>query len=89
MWLTPALSRALDACLSVYVQMVRMGRELKSFERPSQWLPVAQPFSQENQMLTPKMSLRRANVLAAYQDKVDALYAGKGNTVRNQQQQQS
>jgi long-subunit acyl-CoA synthetase (AMP-forming) len=54
---------------------------VKSYERPTQWLPLVQPFSQENQMLTPKLSLRRTIVAAVYQDKVEALYAGQGNKV--------
>ena len=62
--------------------MIRISKDLKAYEKPTMWLPVAQPFSQDNQMLTPKMSLRRANVLAAYKDKIDALYAGNGNVVR-------
>jgi long-subunit acyl-CoA synthetase (AMP-forming) len=39
------------------------------------------PFSQENQMLTPKMSLRRTVVNVTYKDKIDLLYAGKGHKV--------
>jgi long-chain acyl-CoA synthetase len=62
--------------------MIRVSTGIKGFERPAQWLPLVHPFSQENQMLTPKMSLRRVNVLAAYKDKIDALYAGQGNKVR-------
>ena len=55
---------------------------MKSYERPNRWLPIVHAFSQENQMLTPKMSLRRVNVTSTYKDKIDALYAGKGNLVR-------
>ena len=62
-------------------EMVRVSKELKSFERPAIWQPLVHPFSQENQMLTPKMSLRRAVITAAFQDKLDALYAGKGHRV--------
>ena len=65
--------------------MIRVSAGIKSFERPTQWLPIVHPFSQENQMLTPKMSLRRANVLSAYKEKMDALYAGQGNKVRYNQ----
>jgi hypothetical protein len=36
---------------------------------------------QENQMLTPKLSLRRRNVLASYQPVIDAMYKGKGHRV--------
>jgi long-chain acyl-CoA synthetase len=48
---------------------------LKSFERPSRFDIILEPFSQENQMMTPKMSVRRQNVLRAYQDKIDGMYS--------------
>jgi long-subunit acyl-CoA synthetase (AMP-forming) len=54
---------------------------VKGFERPTQWLPLVQAFSQENQMMTPKMSLRRAIITTVYKDKIAALYAGQGNKV--------
>lgn len=55
-------------------QMIRLGAPLKSYERPAMWTAITQPFSQENQMLTPKLSLRRANILKAFQPLVDQLY---------------
>jgi long-chain acyl-CoA synthetase len=64
------------------VQFIRLGADVKGFERPTQWLPIAHPFSQENQMLTPKLSLRRVNIVAAYKAAVDALYAQQGNRVQ-------
>jgi hypothetical protein len=36
--------------------------------------------SQENQMLTPKMSLRRNNVISVYAAVMQALYAGQGTS---------
>lgn len=51
---------------------------LKSYERPQRFEVIQEAFSQENQMLTPKMSIRRANVLKAYGDRVEAMYAGTG-----------
>jgi long-subunit acyl-CoA synthetase (AMP-forming) len=45
-------------------------------------LPIIQPFSQENEMLTPKMSLRRNTVVKAYQDQIDQLLKGTGNKVQ-------
>ena len=51
---------------------------LKSFERPSRFDIILEPFNQENQMLTPKMSIRRPVVLRTYQSKLDAMYAGTG-----------
>jgi long-subunit acyl-CoA synthetase (AMP-forming) len=55
---------------------------MKSYERPSTWLPIIHPFSQENQMLTPKMSLRRNTVVKAYQNQIDQLLKGTGNKVQ-------
>lgn len=64
-----------------FVQLVtrelqRHGTGVKSYERPSAWLPLAQAFSPENEMLTPKLSLRRPNVLKVHQGSIDAMYAG-------------
>ena len=50
---------------------------MKSYERPSRFMLLSEPFSQENQMLTPKMSLRRNNVLAVYKNLVDGMYSQK------------
>lgn len=52
---------------------------MKSYERPTKWAGLIEPFSQDNQMLTPKMSLRRNNVLKEYQDMVDNLYVKDSN----------
>ena len=62
--------------------MIRVSTTLKSYERPTRWLPIVHAFSQENQMLTPKMSLRRTVVTATYKAQLDALYQGEGHTVR-------
>jgi hypothetical protein len=32
---------------------------MKGYEKIHRWCPVLEPFSQENQLMTPKMSLRR------------------------------
>ena len=47
---------------------------MKSYEKPRRWTAIAQPFTQENQMMTPKLSLRRANILSAYDKLVYQLY---------------
>ena len=47
---------------------------MKSFERPSKWIYTLEPFTQENQFLTPKMSLRRNNILKVFMPQIDALY---------------
>ena len=46
---------------------------LKKFEIPTKWSFVA-PFTVANDMLTPKMSIRRHKVQEAYQDLIDELY---------------
>ena len=51
-----------------------MGSALKTYEKPLRWQPLAQPFSNENHMLTPKMSLRRTNVVKAYMPLLEGMY---------------
>ena len=52
------------------------GRNVKAYERPLLWTPLPAPFSQENQMMTPKLSLRRNIVINAYSQVIDNTYAG-------------
>ncbi|KAG7374459.1 long-chain-fatty-acid-CoA ligase [Nitzschia inconspicua] len=47
--------------------------QLKKFEVPKEWAFVA-PFTAANNMLTPKMSIRRHNVVDAYSDVIAHLY---------------
>lgn len=49
---------------------------LKAYERPTRFVPLGEAFSADNQMLTPKLSLRRNNILAAHQAKIDDMYTG-------------
>jgi len=53
---------------------------MKSYERPSKFVLLSELFSQENQMLTPKMSLRRNNVLGVYKGFIDGMYSNKIGT---------
>jgi long-chain acyl-CoA synthetase len=46
---------------------------LKKFEIPQKWAFVA-PFTAGNNMLTPKMSIRRHKVMEAYEDVISQLY---------------
>lgn len=48
-------------------------KNLKKFEVPVKWAFVA-PFTAANNMLTPKMSIRRHKVIAAYEDEISHLY---------------
>ncbi|GMH57845.1 hypothetical protein TrRE_jg4290, partial [Triparma retinervis] len=49
------------------------GKELKKFEVPTKWCFV-EPFTVENFMLTPKMSVRRHVAIRAYEKEISALY---------------
>ena len=58
--------------------------KVKKFEIPTRWAIVA-PFTAENNMLTPKMSVRRHKVIETYQDIIDNLYHdGHGTTAAAQ-----
>lgn len=48
-------------------------KNLKKFETPQKWAFVA-PFTAANNMLTPKMSIRRHKVLKTYEDLIGHLY---------------
>lgn len=64
----PAVRDLIDA----EIQMSSAGK-LKKFEIPQQWALVA-PFTAANNMLTPKMSVRRHMVMKAYDDVISELY---------------
>jgi len=51
-------------------------RLMKRFERPRRWALLREPFSVANHMLTPKLSMRRHNIVAAYADAIEGLYEG-------------
>ena len=52
--------------------------EFKSFERVKKMALIAEDFTTQNDMLTPKLSLKRREVLARYRPKLEALYAEAG-----------
>lgn len=58
-------------------ELIKYANELKKFERVMKWLPLSTPFTQENQFLTAKMSIRRNNIVKAYEDKLTAMYEDK------------
>ena len=51
---------------------------LKKFEVPQKWAFVG-PFTAANNMLTPKMSIRRHKVVEAYEDTIAHLYGESSN----------
>ncbi len=62
-------------------EIVAACQVLKAYERPKKWLPLATPFSPDNQMLTAKMSMRRNNILATYGDMVMSMYDDAGHNI--------
>lgn len=52
---------------------------MKKFEIPTKWAFVA-PFTVANDMLTPKMSIRRHKVTQTYADLIDELYGASQTT---------
>ena len=50
---------------------------MKKFEIPQSWALVA-PFTAANNMLTPKMSIRRHKVIQTYEDVINRLYGDEG-----------
>jgi long-subunit acyl-CoA synthetase (AMP-forming) len=45
------------------MQLVAACGPMKHYERVHKWMPVSEAFSQENGLLTPKMSLRRNQIV--------------------------
>jgi long-chain acyl-CoA synthetase len=76
---------AMDEVISLLADEISYAsRNMKGFERPTRWSFVPEPFTQENQMLTPKMSLRRKGVMEAYSDKVEDVYSNNAGYLVNQ-----
>eukprot|EP00602_Paraphysomonas_sp_CaronLab_P006947 CAMPEP_0185024962 /NCGR_PEP_ID=MMETSP1103-20130426/8109_1 /TAXON_ID=36769 /ORGANISM="Paraphysomonas bandaiensis, Strain Caron Lab Isolate" /LENGTH=588 /DNA_ID=CAMNT_0027558063 /DNA_START=257 /DNA_END=2023 /DNA_ORIENTATION=+ len=61
-------------------ELISAGSAMKGYERVKRWAPVIEPFTQENNMLTPKMSLRRNNIVKAYQGLLDDMYSESTGT---------
>ena len=52
----------------------RVNADLSVTERVRQFIIADEPFSLENQMLTPSIKIRRHIIRQQYQDRLDALY---------------
>ncbi|MEM6288666.1 MAG: long-chain fatty acid--CoA ligase, partial [Bacteroidota bacterium] len=62
---------------SLYADLFRaQAREAASHEKVRDFRFVAEPFSVENDLLTPTMKLKRKAIEAQYADLVDDMYAG-------------
>jgi len=57
-------------------ELQKYGADFKGYERPKKWTLLTEEFSIENDMMTPKMSIKRRNVIKTYQGEIDALYEG-------------
>ena len=57
------------------LELAQQGGDFKSYERPKKFQLIAEEFSVDNGMLTPKMSLKRNVVTDVYAEALDALYA--------------
>lgn len=47
---------------------------LRSYERPTRWALITEEFTVENGLLTPKLSVKRREVLRRYQSVIESLY---------------
>ncbi len=55
-------------------QVSEFTKSVKGFERPQRFMLISEDFTVENDMMTPKMSIKRRNVLARYGSAVEELY---------------
>ena len=60
----------------ISIEVAQASTVMKNFERPSRWVHTLEPFTQDNQMLTPKMSMRRNNILGVYLPLIEKTYDG-------------
>jgi long-chain acyl-CoA synthetase len=56
-------------------ELAKYSGELKSYERVKNVALIAEDFTAENGLLTPKMSLKRRNIAAKYADILESLYS--------------
>ncbi len=68
------LRNAPDFHSALRVAVDRVNAELSVTERVRQFIIAEEPFSIENQMLTPSIKIRRHIIRQTYQDQLDALY---------------
>lgn len=55
-------------------QLAEYGKSFKGYEHPRKFKLIAEEFSTENDMLTPKLSLKRRNVMKVYGDLIESMY---------------
>ena len=55
-------------------ELAAQSEEFKGYERPKKWALLSEEFTTENDLLTPKMSVKRRNVTSKYQAQLEVLY---------------
>jgi len=63
-----------DVLAEVERRIVRANKQLAKYETIKKFKLLAEPFSVENEMLTPTMKVRRKNVMEVYNDLIDSMY---------------
>lgn len=58
----------------IRAQLNECGKTFRGYEHPRKFQLLTEPFTAENGMLTPKMSLKRRNIVAAYSAQIDNMY---------------
>lgn len=56
-------------------ELEKYSADFKGYEKPKKWALLPEEFSTANDLLTPKMSVKRRNVIKRYQEVIDSLYA--------------
>lgn len=64
-----------DLAKALTEEIATFGKAFKGYERPRKFALVEEEFSTDNDMLTPSLKVKRRNVIKAYGDKIDSLYA--------------
>jgi len=67
-----------NVCKLMDTEIGKACARLKKFEAPKKWALVA-PFTAANNMVTPKMSIRRHKVIEAYEDTITRMYGESPN----------
>lgn len=72
----PALLQHPEVLAHFRDEIAKHTQEIKGFERVRNFALVAEDFSIDNDLLTPKMSLKRRNVVQRYEATINGLYEG-------------
>jgi long-chain acyl-CoA synthetase len=73
-----ALREDTDFLAALRAAIDRVNADLSVTEKVRRFALADEPFTIENEMLTPKQSIRRHIIRARYQERLDALYGNKG-----------